>query len=447
MPRDQTSSILAAQYGITMKAVRDIWNLRTWAWTTMPFWTQSDHDQFLRKHLCEKCRRDGVQSISSACSRCAMPRRRGRPSKNTAATTTQEPAMPIAYKLTNIFCNDARMPERRFVDGEQQQNTASVSAPMRANIVHIGMSALSDMASGPWDHASSHHGPSLGHQIQMRHAAEYDFQGRDSCRQQQTSTCPQHTCPHMWACGPPNSRCDNLGHAASHFHGACHSTYSRSEQDCAKMPTLCHSSFASSSNAFAAAWDHRNMSNNKVSMRGCDQEHQEMPSHFESPRELEKESRETSEQWMHCWHSLADFKDSGGSMLSDASTSVGAPPACGGGAGGYTGAWSSVASNISGQHVKSNSDDYTSMTIHSDDYTCASTGIQEWSRRASSSSMCAAPAAIPTPMQVHSDAPTAPFHVGHGPKSFSMNASAWEEEEEERWRGWSPAEAGACMYW
>jgi len=36
-PRDSTSAQLAAQYGITMKAVRDIWNQRTWPWVTMPY--------------------------------------------------------------------------------------------------------------------------------------------------------------------------------------------------------------------------------------------------------------------------------------------------------------------------------------------------------------------------------------------------------------------------
>ena len=43
-PRDSTSSLLAAQYKVTMKAVRDVWNLRTWVWTTMPYWTRSSDD-------------------------------------------------------------------------------------------------------------------------------------------------------------------------------------------------------------------------------------------------------------------------------------------------------------------------------------------------------------------------------------------------------------------
>ena len=78
-PRDSTSSLLAAQYKVTMKAVRDVWNLRTWVWTTMPYWTRSDKEKFLRKHLCTKCRSRGVRSLLSACKDCAGPRRRGRP--------------------------------------------------------------------------------------------------------------------------------------------------------------------------------------------------------------------------------------------------------------------------------------------------------------------------------------------------------------------------------
>jgi hypothetical protein len=48
-PRDGTSAALAAKYGITPKAVRDIWNLRTWAGTTRPFWTRRDEALWARK--------------------------------------------------------------------------------------------------------------------------------------------------------------------------------------------------------------------------------------------------------------------------------------------------------------------------------------------------------------------------------------------------------------
>jgi len=47
--RDGTSAILASQYGITPKAVRDIWNLRTWATATRPLWSQEDLELWERK--------------------------------------------------------------------------------------------------------------------------------------------------------------------------------------------------------------------------------------------------------------------------------------------------------------------------------------------------------------------------------------------------------------
>ena len=65
--RDSLTSVLSKRYNITMKAVRDVWNLRTWAWATMPFWTRSDLEKFLRKHLCAQCKTNGVTSLASAC--------------------------------------------------------------------------------------------------------------------------------------------------------------------------------------------------------------------------------------------------------------------------------------------------------------------------------------------------------------------------------------------
>ena len=81
-PRDSTSAILAAKHGITMKAVRDVWNLRTWAWTTLPHWSREDHKLFLKKSLCAECRSKGVHTLDGACKAggcCSVPRRRGRP--------------------------------------------------------------------------------------------------------------------------------------------------------------------------------------------------------------------------------------------------------------------------------------------------------------------------------------------------------------------------------
>ena len=76
--RDPASRMLAEEYGISMKAVRDIWNFRTWKWETMPYWSQEDLHDFLSKHLCTGCRLKGVCSLQEACGSCAFARRRGR---------------------------------------------------------------------------------------------------------------------------------------------------------------------------------------------------------------------------------------------------------------------------------------------------------------------------------------------------------------------------------
>ena len=88
--RDTLAMSLATQFGITAKAVRDIWNLRTWAQTTRPCWTQADHGHFLAmpcsvKDLCDQCRALEVRFRSEACDKCAGPPRRGRPRKQIVA--------------------------------------------------------------------------------------------------------------------------------------------------------------------------------------------------------------------------------------------------------------------------------------------------------------------------------------------------------------------------
>jgi hypothetical protein len=74
--RDGTSTALSNQYNITTKAVRDVWNLRTWTMETMPHWTRNDWAKY--KHLCSACKIIGVTSKASACAKCTAPPRRGR---------------------------------------------------------------------------------------------------------------------------------------------------------------------------------------------------------------------------------------------------------------------------------------------------------------------------------------------------------------------------------
>ena len=96
--RDSTSAALASEYGITMKAVRDIWNLRTWRWETMPFWSSADTSAFLAGHLCASCKARDVRALEQACTTCAGPRRRGRPRKEpcTAGPSSQSSSFQSA---------------------------------------------------------------------------------------------------------------------------------------------------------------------------------------------------------------------------------------------------------------------------------------------------------------------------------------------------------------
>jgi len=83
--RDGTTAALAKQYNITMKAVRDVWNRRTWRETTRPYWTRDDERKYYEKVRCSRCKSDGVTSQASACAACAAPRRRGRPARSELA--------------------------------------------------------------------------------------------------------------------------------------------------------------------------------------------------------------------------------------------------------------------------------------------------------------------------------------------------------------------------
>ena len=96
--RDATTAELAARYNITMKAVRDVWNMRTWTKTTMPYWDKSDLKTFLDKHLCSACRVRRVSSFDAACPSCARPRPRGRrpPARESQAPALQgQPSGPL----------------------------------------------------------------------------------------------------------------------------------------------------------------------------------------------------------------------------------------------------------------------------------------------------------------------------------------------------------------
>jgi len=61
---------LGKNFGITAKAVRDIWRLRTWTHATWPLWAPEDMTKHFTKKLCVSCRNAGLTSIHQACMAC-----------------------------------------------------------------------------------------------------------------------------------------------------------------------------------------------------------------------------------------------------------------------------------------------------------------------------------------------------------------------------------------
>ena len=82
--------------------MRDVWNLRTWAKTTMPFWTQAD----LNTRLCKECRSRKIRSLPEACDTCSKLPTRGRPRiqrtnlwLDTAAKVRQKDVLQVSQKV------------------------------------------------------------------------------------------------------------------------------------------------------------------------------------------------------------------------------------------------------------------------------------------------------------------------------------------------------------
>jgi hypothetical protein len=46
---------LAVKYGITAKAVRDIWTHRTWKHATVSLWTLHDFEEYIKAKVCMRC--------------------------------------------------------------------------------------------------------------------------------------------------------------------------------------------------------------------------------------------------------------------------------------------------------------------------------------------------------------------------------------------------------
>ena len=57
---DGLASRLGTEFGLTNKAIRDIWNLRTWAPATKPYWTLADTQLSIRKNESKKLKNEQV---------------------------------------------------------------------------------------------------------------------------------------------------------------------------------------------------------------------------------------------------------------------------------------------------------------------------------------------------------------------------------------------------
>ena len=109
---DRTSKELAERFGITMKAVRDVWNLRTWTAVTMPFWTPADQAFFLaRKRRKRQRKRPG-----------SLPRpalRHGRLTERNACGLPSEPHSAGDFNAVEHAAADLARgnAEGTFIDG------------------------------------------------------------------------------------------------------------------------------------------------------------------------------------------------------------------------------------------------------------------------------------------------------------------------------------------
>ena len=84
--RDRLASRLADEYGITAKAVRDIWSLRTWIRATKPHWTSDDHTRSANK------RAPGFARLHRACGRRQEPKQVTRAHSEPATAAVPRPS-------------------------------------------------------------------------------------------------------------------------------------------------------------------------------------------------------------------------------------------------------------------------------------------------------------------------------------------------------------------
>lgn len=113
--QDGLAAKLATEYAITPKAVRDIWNLRTWADTTRALWTASDHAHWRAKAGNDLSGPKPAESTGSGAPAAADPHRHtGQGASDGIGTSDREP------------------PERGVASGQPQ--TAAMSSDMLGHL-------------------------------------------------------------------------------------------------------------------------------------------------------------------------------------------------------------------------------------------------------------------------------------------------------------------------
>ncbi|EKX31074.1 hypothetical protein GUITHDRAFT_122722 [Guillardia theta CCMP2712] len=82
-----SSSILALRFGITPKAIRDIWRRRTWVRATLQDWTVKERETYEGDEICEGCLYT-VSGEKTICNECQKIKRTRREKKTPAHAET-----------------------------------------------------------------------------------------------------------------------------------------------------------------------------------------------------------------------------------------------------------------------------------------------------------------------------------------------------------------------
>lgn len=165
--RGSLAASLATRFGITAKAVRDVWNLRTWAWTTRPFWAQTDHDHFLTTHrLCDQCQSRNVRSLTDACEDCARPPRRGRPRVELTQLLDAAAGVPPPVQVEEVQAQAEALAGATLSPGHSQTAIDEcIGVRPDPNVCAAVHDMLAQTALEPFVHTSEAAGSSQGYCI------------------------------------------------------------------------------------------------------------------------------------------------------------------------------------------------------------------------------------------------------------------------------------------